>query len=157
MIQPNMGTMLVYIFLECEISKKYMSRLLKNNLDNTFNSITVDSDTSTSDTLMMFSVGNKKINLNKKNIFFLKDIDGYDLFDAVKKSSRIISPEGIITHMGYYLKKPILALMHFNLYNRQDFISQIISCKEWFPPTNYNFIVLKKNFDKSLQKILKRI
>ena len=59
MIQPNMGTMLVYIFIECEISKQYMIRLLKNNLDNTFNSITVDSDTSTSDTLMMFSIGNK--------------------------------------------------------------------------------------------------
>ena len=73
MIQPNMGTMLVYIFLECEISKKYMSRLLKNNLDNTFNSITVDSDTSTSDTLMMFSVGNKKINLNKKNFKVLNN------------------------------------------------------------------------------------
>ena len=100
---------------------------------------------------------NKKINHNNKNIFFLKDIDGYNLFDAVKKSSRIISPEGIITHMGYYLNKPILALMHFNLSNRQDFISQIISCKEWFPPTNYNFIVLKKNFNKSIQKILKRI
>ena len=102
-------------------------------------------------------VANKKIDLNEKNIFFLKDIDGYDLFDAVKKSSRIISPEGIITHMGYYLKKPILALMHFNLNNKRDFISQIISCKEWFPPNNYNFIVLKKNFNKSLQKISKRI
>jgi len=71
MIQPNMGTMLVYIFLECQISKKLMSRLLKNNLDNTFNSITVDSDTSTSDTLMMFSVGSKNINLNKKNFKIL--------------------------------------------------------------------------------------
>ena len=67
MIQPNMATMLVYIFIECEVSKQLMLRLLKNNLDNTFNSITVDSDTSTSDTLMMFSVSNKKINLNKKN------------------------------------------------------------------------------------------
>ncbi len=67
MIQPNMGTMLVYIFLECQISKQLMNQLLKNNLDNTFNSITVDSDTSTSDTLMMFSVGNKNINYNKKN------------------------------------------------------------------------------------------
>ena len=102
-------------------------------------------------------INNKKIDLNKKNIFFLKDIDGSNLFDAVKKSSKIISPEGIITHMGYYLDKPILALMHFNLHKRQDFISQIISCKEWFPPTNYNFIVLKKNFNKSIQKILKRI
>ncbi len=68
MIQPNMGTMLVYIFLECAISKQLMKRLLKDNLDNTFNSITVDSDTSTSDTLMMFSVSNKNINLNNKNL-----------------------------------------------------------------------------------------
>tara|TARA_B100000963_G_scaffold322231_1_gene306127 strand:+ start:27 stop:1238 length:1212 start_codon:yes stop_codon:yes gene_type:complete len=67
MIQPNMGTMLVYIFLECEVSRKLMKKLLKNNLENTFNSITVDSDTSTSDTLMMFSIGNRKINFNKNN------------------------------------------------------------------------------------------
>ena len=73
MIQPNMGTMLVYIFMECEASKQLMTRLLKNNLENTFNSITVDSDTSTSDTLMMFSVGNKKVNLNKKNFKILNN------------------------------------------------------------------------------------
>ncbi len=73
MIQPNMGTMLVYVFIECEISKQLINRLLKNNLDNTFNSITVDSDTSTSDTLMMFSVGNKNINLNKKNFKILNN------------------------------------------------------------------------------------
>ena len=78
MIQPNMGTMLVYIFLECEVSKQLMTRLLKNNLENTFNSITVDSDTSTSDTLMMFSVGNKKVNLNKKNFKILNN-KMYDL------------------------------------------------------------------------------
>ncbi|MDC3074993.1 bifunctional glutamate N-acetyltransferase/amino-acid acetyltransferase ArgJ [Pelagibacteraceae bacterium] len=73
MIQPNMGTMLVYIFIECEVSKKLINRLLKNNLDNTFNSITVDSDTSTSDTLMMFSIGNKNVNLNKKNFKILNN------------------------------------------------------------------------------------
>ncbi len=100
---------------------------------------------------------NKKNFINDKNIFFLKNIDGYDLFDAVNKSYKVISPEGIITHMGYYLKKPILALMHFNLKNRQDFINQIISCKEWFPPNNYDFIVLKKDFKKSLKKLDKRI
>ena len=87
----------------------------------------------------------------------MKNIDGYDLFDAVKKSSKIISPEGIITHMGYFLKKPSLALMHFNLRNRRDFISQVISCKEWFPPDNYNYTVLKKDFDKSLQKLSRRL
>ena len=71
MIQPNMGTMLVYIFIECLVSKKIINTLLKNNLDDTFNSITVDSDTSTSDTLMMFSVSNKYVKLNKNNFKIL--------------------------------------------------------------------------------------
>ena len=100
---------------------------------------------------------NKEIKINDKNIFFLKDVDGYNLFDVVKKSSKVISPEGIMTHIGYFLKKPVLALMHFNLNDRQDFINQIISCKEWFPPNNYQYIVLKKNFSKSIKKLESRI
>jgi len=95
--------------------------------------------------------------INKKKIIFLKNIDGYDLFDAVNKSSKIVSPEGIMTHMGYFLEKPVLALMHFKLKNRRDFINQIISCKEWFPPNNYDYTVLKNDFNRSLQKLTKRI
>ena len=100
---------------------------------------------------------NKEYFINNKNIYFLKNIDGYDLFKAVKGSAKIVAPEGIISHIGYFLKKDILALMHFNLNNRQDFINQIISCKEWFPPNNYNYIVLKKDFDKSIIKLKKRL
>ena len=111
-----------------------------------------------SDSYNTYDFNNKAyISKNKENIYFLKDIDGYDLFDAVKKSNKIIAPEGIITHIGYFLKKPILALMHFNLINRKDFINQIISCREWFPPNNYKFIVLKKDYLKSIQKITKRL
>ena len=95
--------------------------------------------------------------INRQNIIFLKNIDGYDLFDAINRSSKIISPEGIMTHMGYFLQKPILALMHFKLNNRRDFINQIISCKEWFPPNNYDYTVLKNDFNRSLQKLTKRI
>ncbi len=47
--------------------------------------------------------------------------------------------------------------MHFNLKNRQDFINQVISCKEWFPPNNFDFMVLKKDFETSLRKLSKRI
>ena len=94
---------------------------------------------------------------NDNNIFFLKDIDGYNLFDTVKNSIKIIAPEGIITHIGYFLNKSPLALMHFNLKSRKDFISQIISCKEWFPPDNYKFIVLKKDVNQSIKKLTKRI
>ena len=62
-----------------------------------------------------------------------------------------------MTHIGYFLKKPILSLMHFNLNNRQDFKKQIISCKEWFPPDNYSYTVLKKDYKKSIRKLDKRI
>ncbi len=100
---------------------------------------------------------NKIININDKNILFLKNIDGSNLFDAVKKSTKIISPEGIITHMGHFLEKPTLALMYFHLKNRRDFINQVISCKEWFPPNNYDYSVLKNDFNRSIEKITKRI
>ena len=69
MIQPNMATMLVYIFIEASINKLSLKKLINENIDNTFNSISVDSDTSTSDTLMLFSISNKKINLKDKKIF----------------------------------------------------------------------------------------
>ncbi len=102
-------------------------------------------------------LNNKEVKINDKNIYFLKDIDGYNLFDVIKKSSKVVAPEGIISHIGYFLKKPVLALMHFNLNNRQDFINQIISCKEWFPPNNYEYTVLKKDFSKSIKKLESRI
>ena len=69
MIQPNMGTMLVYIFIECLLNKNQLKKLIRQNLENSFNSISVDSDTSTSDTLMLFSTSNKKINLKSNNNF----------------------------------------------------------------------------------------
>lgn len=100
---------------------------------------------------------NKNITINTKKIIFLKDIDGFNLFDAVNKSSLIICPEGIISHMSYFLNKPLLALIHFKLKNHEDFKDQLISCKEWFPPNNYKYTVLKKDFFQSLRKINARI
>ena len=95
--------------------------------------------------------------INKKKIIFLKNIDGYNLFDLIKKSSRVICPEGIMTHMAYYLKKDVTALMFFIIKSKKNFIEQVISCKEWFPPENYKFVVLKKNLSKSILKISKRL
>ena len=69
MIQPNMATMLVYIFIECLLNKNQLKKLIYQNIENSFNSISVDSDTSTSDTLMLFSTSNKKINLKSNKNF----------------------------------------------------------------------------------------
>ena len=64
MIMPDMATMLVYIFIEAKISKNLLNNLVKKNVEYTFNSISVDSDTSTSDTIMVFSLNN---NIHIKN------------------------------------------------------------------------------------------
>ncbi len=70
MIHPNMGTMLVNIFVEAKVSVSMLKKIINKNLEDTFNSISVDSDTSTSDTLSIFSLNLCSINLNKKSNFY---------------------------------------------------------------------------------------
>lgn len=100
---------------------------------------------------------NKFYSINSKNIYFLLDIDGVDLFNTVKNADKVVSPEGIISHMAYINKKPILAMLHFEIKNKKDIIQQLISCKEWFPPNNYDYIVLKKNLQSTIKKLTYRI
>ncbi len=57
MIAPDMATMLVYIFTDAKITPATLQKMLSRNMDCTFNSITVDSDTSTSDTLLLAATG----------------------------------------------------------------------------------------------------
>ena len=57
MIAPDMATMLVYIFTDAKIAHADLQPLLSRFTDRTFNCITVDSDTSTSDTLLMAATG----------------------------------------------------------------------------------------------------
>ncbi|PCD76397.1 bifunctional glutamate N-acetyltransferase/amino-acid acetyltransferase ArgJ [Pseudothioclava arenosa] len=57
MIAPNMATMLVYIFTDAKISQRDLQKILSRNVDDTFNAITVDSDTSTSDALIVAATG----------------------------------------------------------------------------------------------------
>jgi glutamate N-acetyltransferase / amino-acid N-acetyltransferase len=57
MIAPDMATMLVYIFTDAKITPAALQKMLSRHVDSTFNSITVDSDTSTSDTLLLAATG----------------------------------------------------------------------------------------------------
>ena len=57
MIAPDMATMLVYIFTDAEIARADLQAMLSELTDVTFNNITVDSDTSTSDTLLLAATG----------------------------------------------------------------------------------------------------
>lgn len=57
MIAPDMATMLVYIFTDAKIGRADLQAMLTDLTDVTFNNITVDSDTSTSDTLLLGATG----------------------------------------------------------------------------------------------------
>ena len=57
MIAPDMATMLSYVFTDAPIASGALQTMLSKSVERSFNSITVDSDTSTSDTLMIFATG----------------------------------------------------------------------------------------------------
>jgi len=72
MIFPNMATTLGYVFTDADLSNDILNKLLKKNIETTFNAITCDGDTSTNDMVSLFATGkikNSKINnINDKKI-----------------------------------------------------------------------------------------
>jgi len=57
MIAPDLATMLVYIFTDAAVTQPVLQTILAAGADKTFNCITIDSDTSTSDTVLLFATG----------------------------------------------------------------------------------------------------
>ena len=61
MIAPDMATMLCFIFTDAHIAAKPLQALLSEHVETTFNAMTVDGDTSTSDTLLLFATGDASV------------------------------------------------------------------------------------------------
>lgn len=57
MIAPDLATMLAYIFTDAAVDQAVLQTMLEAGADKTFNCITIDSDTSTSDTVLAFATG----------------------------------------------------------------------------------------------------
>jgi len=57
MIAPDMGTMLSFVFTDAPIAPSVLRGLLRQGVEDTFNAVTIDGDTSTSDTLLAFATG----------------------------------------------------------------------------------------------------
>ena len=60
MIFPNMATTLGYIFTDANLSSNILKKLIKKNIETTFNAISCDGDTSTNDMVSIFSTGKVK-------------------------------------------------------------------------------------------------
>jgi len=76
MIAPNLATMFSFIFTDADISSVILNKYLNKVLSNTFNAITIDSDTSTNDMVAIFST--KKIKSKKLNIISSKEASKFE-------------------------------------------------------------------------------
>lgn len=66
MIEPNMATMLVYLITDAELPKAALRPMLRRAVDRTFNCLSIDTDTSTSDTVVLMANGLAgKVNLRQ--------------------------------------------------------------------------------------------
>jgi glutamate N-acetyltransferase/amino-acid N-acetyltransferase len=57
MIEPDMATMLAFVFTDAEVASDTLDRLWRRAVDDTFNCLSIDSDTSTSDTAIVLANG----------------------------------------------------------------------------------------------------
>ena len=76
MIHPNMATMLGFITTDCNISKELLNKALKEIIADTFNMVSVDRDTSTNDTVILFANGlanNEKITSENDDYYKFKE------------------------------------------------------------------------------------
>ena len=94
MIHPDMATTLGFVFTDAKISSSILKQLLRKNIENTFNAISCDGDTSTNDMVTIFSTGiakNKKIKSYKDKI--LDDFDR-SLNSVLKNLAKSIAADG---------------------------------------------------------------
>jgi glutamate N-acetyltransferase/amino-acid N-acetyltransferase len=93
MIAPNMGTMLGFIFTDAAVKPACLKVLLKDVIQDTYNSVTIDGDTSTNDTLAIFAsgkAGNATIAKTSKEVRSLRDA----IFAVCLSLSRQIARDG---------------------------------------------------------------
>ncbi len=94
MIEPDMATMLGYIFTDAAVSAEFLQEILSSANQKSFSCITVDSDTSTSDTVLAFATGRAD---NTPLTSF--DDDGADAFaaaiqDVCKQMAHLVVKDG---------------------------------------------------------------
>ena len=76
MIAPNLATLFSFIFTDADISSVVLNKYLSKVLANTFNAITVDSDTSTNDMVAIFAT--KKVKNKKLNTISSKEAEKFE-------------------------------------------------------------------------------
>lgn len=93
MICPNMATMLCYVFTDARVNATALRKILSNTITDSFNAITVDGDTSTSDTLVLLANGvadNREVRATGHDFQTLQTAVG----EILRELSRLVVKDG---------------------------------------------------------------
>ena len=99
-------------------------------------------------------LSNKIIKRNERKIFFLDKIESKELYLIIKSSNKCIAPHGLITNICYFLDKKSVNLFNYQVSNFNYHYAKI-SFSEWYADMKIDFIFLKKDINKTLNKIKK--
>lgn len=86
MISPNMATMLCFLLTDAEIKTNVLQKILKQNTEETFNSITVDGDMSTNDSIILLANGKSGVKIKKNKSLFLFQNTLLEIMEYLAKS-----------------------------------------------------------------------
>ena len=84
MIKPDMATMLAYVATDVSITQQELQICLNQVVNKSFNSITVDGDTSTNDACVLIATGSSQVNVDASNKLFLQALT--DVFISLAQS-----------------------------------------------------------------------
>jgi hypothetical protein len=97
----------------------------------------------------------KKFIKKDNNIILFDNIEGEDLFNTIRYSSKILAFHGMMTNLGSLEKKPIIDLWYCDINNWDDYRNYRNAFYEFKPKyPSYKFIIPNKDIKKTLRKML---
>ena len=166
-LKENLPTNYVYFHLKKKTIDKlewsvddlnYLFNHLLKYYDNVVFTRDIENNKEQIDFSERYNVINFKLKmLNKKNnnIFLFDEIEGLDLFNTIKFSSKVIAFHGMMTNLGSLLKKKITDLWFFDTKNLNDYMNYRNAFYEFKPIYNgYDFLIPSKDIKKTFRKLI---
>ena len=91
------------------------------------------------------------------NIYYLKELNGVDMFHLIKKSTLSIAKEGIVSHICFFHNVKCHNLFNFKINSSADIYHQKISYSEWCQGMNFSFSFLNQDINKTIDKLKNQI
>ena len=138
------------------LSSKYKNVLFSSDIEKNERTFFYNNFFEKSFSIIDFNKNTKSI-INKKNIFYLKDLDSLNLFFIIKHSKLSVTKDGVVSHISYFLNKKSYNLFNFKIKNLSDYNHEKISYSEWYKGMNFKFSFLNTDINKAIKKISRNI